>query len=249
MTVKNGPAARRDLTDTQLCQLDRNYAYELSQYNRALLQKSKLLKQINNQPELADTLEIWNEQLIRFGCPVIERRSRHIEALSAHIEKKNAVLSDGKERLTAIYEPNVRADDLPAALKKLKDREIAAGICLAGPHRDDVGFYINGADVRRFASQGQQRTTALSIKLSEIDMLKEGTGDTPVLLLDDVLSELDTGRQKRLLSGIGGIQTLVTSTGFDAKMQQLLKTDKTFIISDGRQINTAEVKDGEENGN
>ena len=234
--IKSGPAERRAFLDEELCQLDVTYAHCLSQYNKALLQKSRLLKQIEEQPSLAETLEVWNEQLINYGVPVIQRRRQHVAELSEIIREKNAVLSDGKELLEAAYEPSAEAEAFGDKLAALKGRELASGLCLTGPHRDDVGLAINGADVRRFGSQGQQRTAALSLKLAEIDIIKRKTGDTPVLLLDDVLSELDTGRQKRLLAGIEDIQTVITTTGLDEETQKKFKTDKVFTIKDGRRI-------------
>ena len=234
--IKSGPAERRAFLDEELCQLDKTYAHCLSQYNKALLQKSRLLKQIEEQPSLAETLEVWNDQLINYGVPVIKRRSQHVEELSEIISEKNGQLSDGKEELLASYEPNVGAEEFAKKLADLKGRELASGLCLAGPHRDDVGFAINGADVRKFGSQGQQRTAALSLKLAEIDIIKNKTGDTPILLLDDVLSELDTGRQQRLLAGIEEIQTVITTTGLEEETQKKFKTDKVFTIKDGRRI-------------
>ena len=234
--IKSGPAERRAFLDTELCQLDRTYAHCLTQYSKALQQKSRLLKQIEEQPSLADTLDVWNEQLINYGVPVIERRRQHVAELSEIILEKNRQLSDGKETLLAAYEPSVEAENFAAKLKELRGRELASGLCLTGPHRDDVGFSINDADVRRFGSQGQQRTAALSLKLAEIDIISQKTGDTPVLLLDDVLSELDTGRQQRLLSGIEEIQTVITTTGLDEETQKKFKTDKVFTIKDGRRI-------------
>lgn len=247
MIIKSGPAERRAFLDEELCQLDKTYAYCLSQYNRALLQKSRLLKQIAEDPSLEATLPVWNEQLVNYGVPVIERRARHIRELAAVIEKKHSQLSDGKETLLTLYEPNTEAADLEDKMKKLRERELASGLCLAGPQRDDIGFTINDAEVRRFGSQGQQRTAALSIKLAEIDIIKEKTGEPPVLLLDDVLSELDTGRQERLLSGIKEIQTMITTTGLEEQTAKNLKTDRVFVIEDGKR--TGAFGNGEEYGN
>ena len=236
MIVKSGPAERRAFLDTEICQLDRTYAFNVTQYNKVLVQKSRLLKQIEEQPSLAETLPVWNEQLAAYGRAVIERRGLHVRELSAIIAEKTRQLSDGKEELLAEYEPNTAAEELEIQLKRMQQRELASGLCLVGPHRDDVSFTINGVDVRRFGSQGQQRTTALSLKLAEIDIIREKTGEAPVLLLDDVLSELDTGRQERLLSGINEIQTVITTTGLDEETRKKFRTDKVFIISEGKQI-------------
>ncbi len=247
MIIKSGPAERRAFLDTELCQLDRTYAHELSQYNKALQQKSRLLKQIEEQPALAGTLDVWNEQLARYGTAVIERRARHVEELSAAVAERHAQLSDGRETLRTTYEPNTAAAEFADRLRSLRDRELAAGICLAGPHRDDIGFTVNGADVRRFGSQGQQRTAALSLKLAEIEIIREKTGEPPVLLLDDVLSELDTGRQERLLAGIQDIQTMITTTGLEEQTARNLRTDRVFVIENGKRIATS--GNGEQYGN
>ena len=132
-----------------------------------------------------------------------------------------------------LYEPDVTEEDFAEKLKKRRDREIYQKMTLTGPHRDDINFLINDVDVRKYGSQGQQRTTALSLKLAEIELVKKKINDTPVLLLDDVLSELDAGRQERLLLGLGDIQTLITCTGLDEFVKGSRSAGKKFRVTEG----------------
>lgn len=232
--IKSAPAERRNFLNISLCQLDKIYTYNLINYNKVLAQKNKLLKQIDDDTSLRDTLSIWNEQLLGFGKKIIERRSIFINELSNELKEIHSQITGGTEELEIEYEPCCQVEDFERYITRNSEREIAARMSLFGPHRDDIIFKINGIDVRSFGSQGQQRTVALSLKLAEIEMVKKISGDMPVLLLDDVLSELDEGRQKRLLQSIDGIQTIITCTGLDEFIDNRFKIDKTFFIDTGK---------------
>lgn len=232
--IKGSPAQRRNFIDSELCQLDGIYTHNLINYNKALLQKNALLKQLEEDPSLSETLPLWNEKLSEFGKVIIEKRRAFIGELSRTIKDIHKGITDGAEELIISYEENTSAEEFETNLTRMLQREKSARMSLVGPHRDDLKFVSNGIDLRSFGSQGQQRTAVLSLKLAEIEFVKKKVGDTPVLLLDDVLSELDAGRQKKLLSEIEGIQTIITCTGLDEFVDNKFKIDKTFFISKGR---------------
>lgn len=231
--IKNGPSERRRFIDIELCQLDKMYLHDLSKYNKILAQRNNLLKQINEKRDLIDTLDIWDMQLVEYGKKVIKRRNDFLLELQTIIEVIHNKLSGGREILFVEYEPNSSEELLDEKLFLARDRDIFQGTTSVGPHRDDISFKINGQDIRKYGSQGQQRTTALSLKMAEIEIVKKAVGETPVLLLDDVLSELDRKRQNYLLENIKGIQTLVTCTGLEEFVQNGINIDKTFEIENG----------------
>ena len=231
--IKNGPAERRRFADMELCQLDSFYLYNLNHYNKIIGQRNKLLKDMFFHPELRDTLNIWDSQLVSFGSKIIERRKLFVEQLNEIIGEIHKRLSGGKEELVVKYEPDVAGDTFEARLKENQEKDIRSKMTSAGPHRDDFVFIINGIDIRKFGSQGQQRTAALSLKLSEIELVKKIAKDTPVLLLDDVLSELDSNRQNYLLNSIGDIQTIITCTGLDEFVNNRFEINKIFKVTDG----------------
>ena len=231
--IKNGPAERRRFVDLELCQLNRLYVYNLAQYNKTVIQRNKLLKDIDYNTSLKETLPMWNEQLLKYGTELIIMRSEFIKELTPLIAEIHAGLSGGKETLSIAYEPNVSPENFREQLAKNQFQEIRQRKTLTGPHRDDLNFIVNGTDIRRFGSQGQQRTAALSLKLAEIELVKKIVKDYPVLLLDDVLSELDSKRQEHLLSEITHIQTLITCTGLDEFVNSKFRMDKIFKIVEG----------------
>ena len=232
--IKNSPADRRRFIDLELCQLDKIYTYNLVNYNKVINQRNKLLKELDFRMDLIDTLDIWDDQLIKYGIPIIARRRQFIEELGAIMEEIHASLTGGKEKIRLSYAYNIHEDDLARTLSRDRARDLKAKVSLTGPHRDDIQFFINDIDVRHFGSQGQQRTAALSLKLAEIELVRQRVKDTPVLLLDDVLSELDAGRQTRLLQSIEGIQTMITCTGLDDFVEHCFHIDKTFHIENGK---------------
>ena len=231
--IKNGPAERRRFLDLELCQLNKVYVYNLVQYNRVVVQRNKLLKELDSDPSLRETLNIWDMQLIRFGSELIRLRTRFVEELNGLIREIHFHLSGEREELEIRYEPNVTPETFEAELSRNRNQELRQRLTLTGPHRDDLNFIVNGADIRKFGSQGQQRTAALSLKLSEIELVKRTVKDYPVLLLDDVLSELDGKRQEHLLSEISHIQTLITCTGLDEFVNSRFQMDKVFKIVEG----------------
>ena len=217
----------------ELCQLDSFYIYNLNHYNKIVNQRNKLLKDMYFNPSLRDTLNIWDSQLISFGSKIIERRNLFVEQLNEIIFDIHKKLSGDKEELVIKYEPDVLIENYEKLLSSSQEKDVKLKQTTVGPHRDDFSFMVGDIDIRRFGSQGQQRTAALSLKLSEIELVKKLTKDNPVLLLDDVLSELDSNRQNYLLSTIGDIQTIITCTGLDEFVNNRFEIDKVFRIENG----------------
>lgn len=196
-------------------------------------QRNKLLKELSFHPEYEETLDIWDLQLAQYGRQVIEYRTDFVKQLNEMIVGIHNQLSGGKEHLEIFYEPNVEAEKLEDALAKNRDSDLRQRTTGIGPHRDDISFIVNGIDIRRFGSQGQQRTAALSLKLAEIELVKYLVKDYPVLLLDDVLSELDGSRQEHLLAGIDHIQTMITCTGLEDFLSHRFPIDKIYKVVEG----------------
>ena len=231
--IKNGPSERRRFIDLELSQLDKIYVHNLIQYNRTLVQRNKLLKDLSFNFHNLDTLDIWDMQLSNFGRHVIEQRRVFIEQLNGIIYDIHRRLSGDKENLTIRYIPSVEEETFADALAKSRERDLKFKLTSYGPHKDDMEFYINDVDVRKYGSQGQQRTAALSLKLAEIELVKKVIQDKPILLLDDVLSELDSNRQNFLLDSIGDIQTIVTCTGLDEFIHNRFAMNKIFKVNSG----------------
>ncbi len=231
--IKDGPSYRRRFIDMELCQLDQFYIYNLTNYNKIINQRNVLLKDLYYNPSLRETLTIWDTQLESFGSKIIERRLQFCEQLNEIIYEIHQKLSGGKEEIKIVYEPSVSASDIGAMLKKEQERDIRNKMTSVGPHRDDFAFMVNNIDIRKYGSQGQQRTAALSLKLAEIELVKKITKDCPVLLLDDVLSELDSSRQNQLLNSIGDIQTIITCTGLDEFVNNRFEINKVYKIVNG----------------
>lgn len=235
--IKDGPGERRKFLDLELSQLDPLYLNDLTNYNRVINQRNHLLKEISMKPGLLSTLDLWDEQLIHYGNNIITRRNELISQINNIIKDIHYKLTGGKEELILSYEPSNRNISLSDSLKRNRDKDLRYRSTTIGPHRDDICFMSNDIDIRTFGSQGQQRTTALSLKLAEIEIIKEATKDNPVLLLDDVLSELDSNRQNYLLDSIGDIQTLITCTGLDEFISYRFKVNKLFNVQNGQVIN------------
>ncbi len=231
--IKNGPAERRRFVDMELCQLDSFYLYNLNHYNKIVNQRNKLLKDMYMNPQLRDTLSIWDSQLISYGSKIIERRRLFVEQLNEIIYEIHKRLSGGKEDILISYEPDVSIEEFEHKLKAGQERDIRSKITSTGPHRDDFAFLNGSVDIRRYGSQGQQRTAALSLKLSEIELVKKISKDNPVLLLDDVLSELDSSRQNYLLNSIGDIQTIITCTGLEEFVNNRFEINKIYKVTNG----------------
>lgn len=231
--IKDGPSGRRRFIDLELSQLDRVYLSNLSNYNRIIQQRNTLLKDLYKQDHLPETLDIWDMQLAEYGTKVIESRKKFIEQVNSIIADIHAKLTGGREKIELSYESSIGNLSLEEALRKNRERDIRMKSTSVGPHRDDLCFLSGNLDVRRFGSQGQQRTAALSLKLSEIELVKRTIHDTPVLLLDDVLSELDKHRQNYLLDSIHDIQTVITCTGLDEFVNHRFSINKIFHVKNG----------------
>ena len=235
--IKDGPAGRRRFIDLELSQIDKVYLSNLSNYNRIINQRNSLLKELYHQDHLMDTLDIWDMQLAEYGTKVIESRKQFIRQVNQIIADIHYRLTGGRERIELSYESSLGSLSLEQALKKNRERDIRMKSTSVGPHRDDLCFLSGDLDIRKFGSQGQQRTAALSLKLSEIELVKEVIKDTPILLLDDVLSELDKHRQNYLLDSIDNIQTIITCTGLDEFVNHRFSINKIFHIKNGHAVN------------
>ena len=231
--IKEGPAGRRRFLDMELSQIDKGYMQQLVAYSKILNERNNLLKQINLYPALIDTLDGWDEQLLAAGQFLIKKREEFVYFLDEMMAKIHGQLTGGKEQIKVEYEKNVEAEKFREQLYSKRNKDISSGTTSVGPHRDDLRFKVGGIDIRKFGSQGQQRTAALSLKLSEIRLIEQVTGEKPILLLDDVLSELDAGRQSWLLESIQDIQTLISCTGLDDFVNSRISLDKVFRVKEG----------------
>ncbi len=231
--IKNGPAERRRFLDSELCQLDKIYLSDLTTYNKILNQRNKLLKDMVYRPDLKDTLPVWDMQLVETGRKIIRRRKQFVDELNEIVHDIHYRISGEKENLLLQYEPSIEDIFFEDELSRVKERDMRQCMTSVGPHRDDLLFSIGEVDIRKFGSQGQQRTSALSLKLSEIELVKRSIHDTPVLLLDDVLSELDSNRQNYLLNSIHDTQTLITCTGLDEFVKNRFHINKIFKVVQG----------------
>ena len=232
--IKNGPGERRRFIDLELSQLDKVYLNNLSNYNRIVNQRNHLLKEIDYNKGALETLDIWDIQLIQYGNKIIERRQKFIEKINKIISNIHKKLTGNREDIKIVYEPSNGALSFEQALLKNKEKDLRIKSTSVGPHRDDIAFLVSDIDIRKYGSQGQQRTAALSLKLSEIELVKQSIHDTPVLLLDDVLSELDKHRQNYLLDSIHDIQTLITCTGVDEFVNHRFSINKVFHVQNGQ---------------
>lgn len=238
--ISQSPAERRRFLDIDLCQTDKNYFYSLSRFNKALAQRNNLLKTATPK-ELAESVFVWDKQIAEEGAKVVFKRKKFCERLVTLANDCHNRLSDGKENLLVKYITQIEGETIAEIaqnyLNKLTEnlqKDVAAGYTTAGCQRDDVMLKINDVDVRNFGSQGQQRTTALSLKLAELMVFKEIIGEYPVLLLDDVLSELDVSRQKRLLNFADGLQILLTTAEeLPSELTEGLST-AVFDVKDGQ---------------
>jgi DNA replication and repair protein RecF len=238
LIIKEGPSERRRFLDMTISQIKPSYFHDLQQYSKILLQRNMLLKEIEKNKKLLDTLDIWNKNLIKVGSRIIKIRSEFLNKISKKVETNHRKLTNCSEILSLKYlssislGENSELSNIEAAfeesLKVLHRKEILKGVTLCGPQRDDYDILLNGMSIKVFGSQGQQRTAVLSLKLSEIDIMKEDTDEYPVLLLDDVMSELDSSRQQYLFSNLEEIQTFITCTDRDF-FDDKVKFDYKFL--------------------
>lgn len=243
--IKNGPAERRRFINMELCQINKIYLYNLTKYNKILQQRNNLLKQIGFNSELMDTLDVWDQQMEKIGKNIISERRNLIQALNSITKEIYLKLTENKEKIEIIYDPNTTEELFRENIILSREKDLILKTTNIGPHRDDIIVRVNGSDVRKYGSQGQQRTAALSLKLAEIEIVKKVAKENPILLLDDVLSELDRKRQNTLLENIKGIQTIITCTGLEEFIKNGININKTFQIENGK-IKTEEKQIGME---
>jgi len=243
--VKGAPAQRRRFLDMEIGQVSPTYLFYLNNYNRVLAQRNQFLKDLAmKKTSSLELLTIWNTQLADLAVKLLGKRFAFMRMLETWAREIHAGITDGKETLSLHYEnsspvteamsPEEATNRLMEAYEEVRDREIMRGSTLIGPHRDDFSLKINGMDVQTFGSQGQQRTAALSLKLAEIELIQEEVGEYPILLLDDVLSELDESRQTLLLETIQDkVQTFVSTTGVEGLKHQVLRQASRFYVREG----------------
>ncbi|MGN0704633.1 MAG: DNA replication/repair protein RecF [Lentihominibacter sp.] len=233
--VKDEPEKRRKFIDRELCQIKPGYYSDLSNYRKALRQRNTYLKETEIETSV---LDIWDYELAKYGSKVILKRKEFIDKINIISNRIHEGISGGREKLELKYEPNVdftenTEQDYYELLVSERNDDIRNRNTGRGPHKDDLSISGNGVDFRKFGSQGQQRTAALSLKLSEIKLIEEETGEKPVLLLDDVLSELDNDRQTYLINSLGENQMFITTTDLSGKVARALPEGKVFKISSG----------------
>jgi DNA replication and repair protein RecF len=242
--VKGSPNARRRFLDMEIGQVSPAYLYHVSQYQKVIQQRNQTLKEIQQKPKLADLLDIYNKQAADLSARILQKRFQFMVRVEEWAREIHGQITQGKEILSISYEnslpyeSSMSYEEAEAAIYQhftsIRSREIARGISLAGPHRDDLLFFINGMSAQQYGSQGQQRTTALSLKLAEIELIHQEVGEYPLLLLDDVLSELDANRQSHLLNNIKDrVQTFVTTTGVEGLYHQTLKQAALYRVNAG----------------
>lgn len=218
-TVKDGPAERRRFVDMALSQLRPAYYYALQRHARALKQRNEVLRAALASPSMLNTLESWDEQLAMAGAELMRHRRAYVERLSVTAGQTHRHIADDRECLEIRYLPSVsQGDSVEENLRALyaaRENDVRRMTTSVGAHRDDVQLLIEGRDVRAFGSQGQQRTAALSMRLAELSVMHEELEEWPMLMLDDVMSELDPGRRRQLVTYLKGIQTFITCTDVD----------------------------------
>ena len=220
--VKASPEVRRRFMDMELCQLHPAYYRKAAMYNAALRQRNALIKEAFTDPIDPEVLDMWNVQLARTGAEIMRSRLEFMDEISTIASDMHRRLTGGREQLFTFYQPNVPFEGKEAeyavyeALEAAREEDIRRGFTSRGPHRDDIGIKLGETDVKVYGSQGQQRTAALSLKLSELALMRQIVGESPVLLLDDVLSELDDDRQRALMESAFDCQCLLTATGVES---------------------------------
>ncbi|MHC1719083.1 MAG: DNA replication/repair protein RecF [Clostridiaceae bacterium] len=234
--VKESPSYRRRFLDIELCKLNKKYYYNLVQYNRVLEERNASLKKwkyINDE-----ILDVYDEQLAGYGSYVVSERIGYIDKLKKKGVKIHSEITSGIEEiqfeyLSCVKDSEKGMEEIRSSLKLNRHKDFERKTTSNGPHRDDFSISINGADTRIYGSQGQQRTSVLTIKFATIEIIKEITGEYPVLLLDDVLSELDLNRQKYILNSINNIQTIITCTGISDIEDYLKEGAAIFTVRNG----------------
>ena len=243
--IKGDPSERRRFLNLEVSQLSGQYIYALGSYKRALVQRNALLKTLKATGGSADTLSVWDEQLVTFGSIMLSWRAKFVGILAGLASPIHEQLTDGVESLQIRYEPNVPVGDEDTvedissnfrnALAQVRGQELARGTTVKGPHRDDISFVVNEMDVRYFGSQGQQRTAALAVKLAEIHLVQEMVGESPVVLLDDVMAELDEKRRSHVFDlTCGQCQTFASATSLDQFSDEAIAEATIFDVRKGQ---------------
>ena len=235
--IKDSPSYRRKFLDIELTKLNDRYYFNLVQYNKVLEERNAVLR--SRSYTNFDILDVYDIQLSKYGSSVIRYRLDYLDKLNKYGSIIHNDITNQKENIEFKYITGVKDFDnieknLLSIYKSNRKRDIERGVSSSGPHKDDFSININGIDTRSYGSQGQQRTAILTIKFATINILKEYTGETPVLLLDDVLSELDTSRQRYVLKSISGIQTIITCTGINEIEKYIDGNFKIFNVKDGK---------------
>ena len=259
--IREGPKIRRKYIDFVILQIDKIYIYNVNNYNKVLENRNTLLKEINftkdneKKKELLNTLDTWDIELVKYGKEIIKKRKENIDYIKDIIKEKHKIISNNEEEVEVFYECDIDENSFLDKLKSERDKDIKYLYTSVGPHKDDLKFIIKKnvdanvgvsspeahnrerareeIDIRKFGSQGQKKTLAISLKLAEIEVIKKNKFITPILLLDDVFSELDEKRQKLLIDNIKDVQTIITCTGIKRNLYQNLKPDKIFHLHKG----------------
>lgn len=234
--VKESPGIRRRFIDMELSQLNKRYYHNLVQYNKVLHERNLVLKNKNINEEM---LDIYDIQLAQYGENIIKTRLKYIEQLNKYSKEIHKEITSGKEEIEFKYISTVKdldniKDSMIKLLEQNRKKDIDKRATSIGPHRDDFNIYLNNIDAKIYGSQGQQRTSVLTIKFASLKIIKEITGEYPVLLLDDVLSELDFNRKRYVLTSIKNIQTVITCTGIEDLTSYLDENSKVFRVINGR---------------
>lgn len=250
------PSGRRRYLDITISQMDREYVRALQRYARVLEQRNSLLRALQERRGATHELDFWDEELSRAGAIIVQRRVDAVTALGTQATAQYAALAPTEPRLVMRYRPALpdavlatldgTEDALTAALQAMyaatRGTDVRAGVTRAGPHRDDLSLAIGGHEVAAFASRGQQRTVALALRLAEVELSQQRTGDAPVLLLDDVLSELDAAHRERVLSVAYGVdQVLITTPDPDRPAAGELRGAVRYALADGMLLRTDEA--------
>ena len=231
--VKGGPSERRRFMDMELCQLNAVYCHELQNYYKVLKQRNNLLKTAFKDENAGDMLDVWDIQLCEYGERLISKRTAFCEKLNEVSKHFHDGITNGAEELDIYYKPDCEQGSFEEKLRHMRKRDLMLGSTTCGPHKDDLVFNINGNDVKLYGSQGQQRTASISAKLAEIELIRSEKGENPVLLLDDILSELDENRQIFLMESIGDLQTFITCTGVEDSIGKYIKDTTLYNVQNG----------------
>ena len=244
--IKDSPVERRRFLNRELSHISKLYCSDIIEYNRILEERNELLKKVQENRQWYDMLDVYDEQLSEKGSRIIAKRISFTNKLNEISNKLHNAITENKENLSIHYVTSIKnidnydkiKGDLILLLQKNRDMDIRRGFTSVGPHRDDLDILVNNINIKVFGSQGQQRTAALSLKLSEIEIIKEEVGEYPILLLDDVMSELDIKRQRDLIHALKEVQTIVTTTDLKNLLDDYITSGKIIEIEHGSVLNS-----------